>query len=149
MMEESAKSTNAQVHMIEMITLFWLFFLCAAFVIQLQVPDTNPIASDAALLVAAEDAHALASAEIDLNGTSIMDSYLAADQRVEACTFLLNNLPETVTGNCWLAVDAEPMEREGIGEIPPGQSLTVMHLHSIEGHLWTVGLQVWHIGSGA
>ena len=98
---------------------------------------------------AAEDAHTLASAEIDLNGTSIMDSYLAADQRVEACTFLLNNLPETVTGNCWLAVDAEPMEREGIGEIPPGQSLTVMHLHSIEGHLWTVGLQVWHIGSGA
>ena len=60
-----------------------------------------------------------------------------------------DNLPETVTGNCWLAVDAEPMEREGSGEIPPGQSLTVMHLHSIEGHLWTVGLQVWHIGSGA
>ncbi len=148
-MEYPAKKTDAQVHMIEMITLFWLFFLCAAFVIQLQVPDTNPIASDAALLIAAEDAHALASAEINENGTSVIEGYLAAEERVEACTMLLNNLPDTVTGNCWLAVDAESMVREGVGEIPPGQSLTVMHLHSIEGHLWTVGLQVWHIGSGA
>ena len=71
------------------------------------------------LLVAAEDAHTLASAEVDQNGTLMMNSHLAADERVEACTILLDNLPETVTGNCWLAVDAEPMEREGIGEIPP------------------------------
>ncbi len=148
-MEKSAKSTDAQVHMIEMITLFWLFFLCAAFVIQLQVPDTNPIASDSALLIAAEDAHALASAEIDENGNFTMTTHLAAEEREEACAILLNSLPETVTGNCWLAVDAEPMGREGIGEIPPGQSLTVMHLHSVNGHLWTIGLQVWHIGSGA
>lgn len=149
LMEKSVKEIDAQVHMIEMITLFWLFFLSAAFVIQLQVPDTNPIASDAALLIAAEDAHALASAEVDENGTSIMSSYLVEEERVQVCTMLLDSLPETVTGNCWLAVDAEPMKREGVGEIPPGQSLTVMHLHSVEGHLWTVGLQVWHIGSGA
>ncbi len=149
MMENKAKGENAQVHMIEMITLFWLFFLSAAFVIQLQVPDTNPIASDAALLLAAEDAHSLASAETDSNGTYILSSYLAAEEREEACTILIDSLPDTVTGNCWLAVNAEPMERAGEGEIPPGQSLTVMHLHSIEGQIWTVGLQVWHIGSGA
>ena len=148
-MEIPVKQENAQVHMIEMITLFWLFFLCAAFVIQLQVPDTNPIASDAALLIAAEDAHALAFSETDIDGTSILNSHLASEERFEACTLLIESLPDTVTGNCWLGVDAEPMQREGAGEIPPGQSLTVMHLHSIEGHLWTVGLQVWHIGGGA
>ncbi|MBI31759.1 MAG: hypothetical protein CMB72_04115 [Euryarchaeota archaeon] len=148
-MENKEREENAQVHMIEMITLFWLFFLCAAFVIQLQVPDTNPIASDAALLIAAEDAHSLASAETDSNGDSIIGSHLAADERHEACTLLIENLPDTVTGNCWLGVDAQAMERAGEGEIPPAQSLTVMHLHSIEGKIWTVGLQVWHIGSGA
>ena len=83
LMEKSVKEIDAQVHMIEMITLFWLFFLSAAFVIQLQVPDTNPIASDAALLIAAEDAHALASAEVDENGTSIMNSYLVEEERVQ------------------------------------------------------------------
>ena len=67
--------------MIEMITLFWLFFLAAAFVIQLQVPDTNAIASDASLRLAAEDAHLLSGAVVDDDGASILENHLEADRR--------------------------------------------------------------------
>ena len=143
------REDSAQVHMIEMITLFWLFFLAAAFVIQLQVPDTNAIASDASLRLAAEDAHLLSSAIVDDDGVSILESHLEADRRDEACALILEQLPETVTGNCWLAVDSGTMTRAGAAEIPPAQTLSVMHLKHVDGHLWTIGVQVWHIGGGA
>ena len=135
--------------MIEMITLFWLFFLAAAFVIQLQVPDTNAIASDASLRLAAEDAHLLSAAIVDDDGLPMLESHLEADRRDEACNLILEQLPETIAGNCWLAVDSGTMKRSGTAEIPPTQSLSVMHLKHVDGHLWTIGVQVWHIGGGS
>jgi len=147
-MKHLFRDDSAQVHMIEMITLFWLFFLAAAFVIQLQVPDTNAIASDASLRLAAEDAHLLSVAIVDEDGSSTLENYLEADRRDEACTLILEQLPETVTGNCWLAVDSGAMERAGDAEIPPSQTLSVMHLKDVDGHLWTIGVQVWHVGGG-
>ena len=135
--------------MIEMITLFWLFFLAAAFVIQLQVPDTNAIASDASLRLAAEDAHLLSAAIVDDDGLPMLESHLEADRRDEACNLILEQLPGTITGNCWLAVDSGTMKRSGTAEIPPTQSLSVMHLKHVDGHLWTIGVQVWHIGGGS
>ena len=73
-MKHLFRDDSAQVHMIEMITLFWLFFLAAAFVIQLQVPDTNAIASDASLRLAAEDAHLLSVAIVDEDGSSTLEN---------------------------------------------------------------------------
>ena len=147
-MKHLFREDSAQVHMIEMITLFWLFFLAAAFVIQLQVPDTNAIASDASLRLAAEDAHLLSGAIVDEDRSSSLEKHLEADRRNEACTLILEQLPKTVTGNCWLAVDSGAMERAGDAEIPPSQTLSVMHLKHVDGHLWTIGVQVWHIGGG-
>ena len=37
---------SAQVHILEMITLFWLFFMTATFILQLKVPDPTSPASD-------------------------------------------------------------------------------------------------------
>ena len=48
---------SAQVHILEMITLFWLFFMTATFILQLKVPDPTSPASDGILDLAAEDAY--------------------------------------------------------------------------------------------
>ncbi|MDP6640163.1 MAG: hypothetical protein QF817_03735, partial [Candidatus Poseidoniaceae archaeon] len=47
---------NGQVHILEMVTLFWLFFMTALFLIQIHIPDSPSIASDSTLELAAEDA---------------------------------------------------------------------------------------------
>ena len=46
---------DAQVHILEMLTLFWLFFMSATFLIRVQVPDADSVALDASLEMAAED----------------------------------------------------------------------------------------------
>jgi len=47
----------AQIHVLEMITLFWVFFMTAIFLLQLKVPDPTSPASDGTLDLAAEDAY--------------------------------------------------------------------------------------------
>ena len=42
---------SAQVHILEMITLFWLFFMTATFILQLKVPDPTSPASDGICLL--------------------------------------------------------------------------------------------------
>ena len=72
---------NAQVHVLEMLTLFWLFFMSATFIIQLQVPDPVSPASDASLQFAAEDAlvQVIAPAAVDsTNHTGRMGEMIAA-----------------------------------------------------------------------
>ncbi|MCS5526320.1 MAG: hypothetical protein NZ774_00490, partial [Candidatus Poseidoniales archaeon] len=46
----------AQVHVLEMLTLFWLFFMSATFILQLEIPDPVSASSDGQLQLAAEDA---------------------------------------------------------------------------------------------
>ncbi len=146
----SRRNESAQVHMIEMITLFWLFFMAATFVIQLQVPDPTSAASDAALQLAAEDAWVRAVAtEADGSDDSRLHELLAAGNRMAACEMLLGGLSSTVDGNCWLAVDAAPIQRHGDGSSPQGRSTTVHHMLHVDGEAWTVALQVWHVGGGA
>ena len=68
---------SAQVHILEMITLFWVFFMTATFILQLKVPDPTSPASDGILDLAAEDAYD------SLAGASPLDSanhsYLLAE----------------------------------------------------------------------
>ena len=50
------KDEEAQVHILEMLTLFWLFFMSATFLIRVNVPDARSVAIDASLESAGEDA---------------------------------------------------------------------------------------------
>ena len=79
---------SAQVHILEMITLFWLFFMTATFILQLKVPDPTSPASDGILDLAAEDAYdslAGASAIDDANHSSLLAEMLAAGDEDATC----------------------------------------------------------------
>ena len=145
-------SKEAQVHILEMVTLFWLFFMTATFILTLRVPDPVSPASDAGLHLAAEDAFdALASDDAvdSANHTSLLAEMLTSGQGDEACDAMLDELRTSIRGNCWLAKDAGPLENHGVGSAPEGRTLSVHHLIQDSGSVWTVSLQVWHTGGGA
>ena len=96
---------SGQVHILEMVTLFWLFFMSAMFLIQIHIPDTTPIASDATLELAAQDAIQIGLAE-DSEGETYdnrLAELLSENDREGACSLLLSGLSPTVDGECWLA----------------------------------------------
>ena len=143
---------SAQVHILEMITLFWLFFMTATFILQLKVPEPTSPASDGILDLAAEDAYdslAGATALDDANHSSMLTEMLSAGDDDATCQTMLDSLSASIRGNCWLAVDAGPLEPHGTVSEPEGRSLTIHHLVHEQGHVWTVSLQVWHTGGGA
>ncbi|MDP6325040.1 MAG: hypothetical protein QF722_04305 [Candidatus Thalassarchaeaceae archaeon] len=143
---------SAQVHILEMITLFWLFFMTATFILQLKVPDPTSPASDGILDLAAEDAYdslAGATALDDGNHSSMLVEMLATEDEDTTCQAMLDSLSASIRGNCWLAIDAGPLEPHGDTSEPEGRSLTIHHLVHENGHVWTVSLQVWHTGGGA
>ena len=142
----------AQVHVLEMLTLFWLFFMSATFIIQLQIPDPVSPASDASLQLAAEDAfvQVLAPDPVDsVNHTGMMGELLAEGDLDVACNELLSSLSSAVQGNCWVARDGGPLARYGAGSTPLGRTLSVHELVHDQGVVWTVSLQVWHTGGGS
>ena len=143
---------SAQVHILEMITLFWLFFMTATFILQLKVPDPTSPASDGILDLAAEDAYdsiAGASALDDSNYSSRLAEMLATGDEDATCQSMLDAFSASIRGNCWLAVDAGPLEPHGTTSQPEGRSLTIHHLVHEGGHVWTGSLQVWHTGGAA
>ncbi len=102
---------SAQVHILEMITLFWLFFMTATFILQLKVPDPTSPASDGILDLAAEDAYdslAGATALDDTNHSSMLVEMLATGDGDTTCQAMLDSLSASIRGNCWLALDAGP-----------------------------------------
>ena len=150
--QRESADESAQVHILEMITLFWLFFMTATFILQLKVPDPTSPASDGILDLAAEDAYdslAGATALDDANHSSMLTEMLSAGDDDATCQTMLDSLSASIRGNCWLAVDAGPLEPHGTVSEPEGRSLTIHHLVHEEGHVWTVSLQVWHTGGGA
>ena len=143
---------SAQVHILEMITLFWLFFMTATFILQLKVPDPTSPASDGILDLAAEDAYdslAGASALDATNHSSRLTEMLATGDNDATCQSMLDSFSASIRGNCWLALDAGPLEPHGSTSLPEGRSLTIHHLVHEDGHVWTVSLQVWHTGGAA
>ena len=85
---------NAQIHILEMLTLFWLFFMTAAFLITVHVPDEMSISVDAEMKFAGEDAINLGLATPAQS--SDYDSRLAVRERMKissnsslhSCSFL-------------------------------------------------------------
>ena len=79
------KDENAQVHILEMLTLFWVFFMSATFLIQVYVPDAPSTAFDASLELAAEDAIDISLAtSSSQNFDSLLHEYLAEDEYDDA-----------------------------------------------------------------
>ena len=146
------REESAQVHIIEMITLFWLFFMTSIFILQLKVPDPVSPARDGILDLAAEDAFdSLAGAEaIDSqNHSSKLGEMLSSGDLDDACNSMLESLSASIRGNCWIAVDAGPKSLFGTTSQTEGTTLSVHHLVHDEGRVWTIGIQVWHTGGGS
>ena len=81
------KDEDAQVHILEMLTLFWLFFMSATFLIRVNVPDARSVAIDASLEAAGEDAITASMAlSPELTGESRLHELLSEDAYDEAST---------------------------------------------------------------
>nr|AIE99340.1 hypothetical protein [uncultured marine group II/III euryarchaeote KM3_109_G01] len=146
-----AMDAEAQVHVLEMVTLFWLFFMSATFLIQLKVPDPVTPLSDANLLMAGDDALVQAAVIEPLdpaNQSSRLGELLSSGATDAACQSILDALRSSVEGNCWLAQDSSASMRYGTGSSPLGETVTLHRLLHTDGKVWTISLEVWHVGGG-
>ena len=142
---------TAQIHILEMLTLFWLFFMTAAFLITIHVPDEASISIDAEMQFAGEDAInlALATPASDSTYDSRLAELLAAGQSDEACELVQNYLASGVEANCWLAKNSATSNPYGLVGTPSGNTVTVHQLVAVDENVWTMSLTLWNIGGGA
>ena len=140
---------TAQIHILEMLTLFWLFFMTAAFLITIHVPDEVSISIDAEMQFAGEDAInlALATPASDSTYDSRLAELLAAGQSDEACELVQNYLASGVEANCWLAKDSGTSQPYGEVATPGASTVNSHGLVAVDDHLWTVSLDLWERGS--
>ncbi len=138
---------EAQVHILEMLTLFWLFFMSATFLIRVNVPDARSVAIDASLETAGEDALMASMAlPAELTGESRLHEYLSLDSFDDACTLLQEMVPVGKESNCWLAQNAMPATPYGEVGTPNGATVTVHQLLVVDADVWTISLDVWSRG---
>ena len=150
-MRNGVKEESAQIHVLEMLTLFWLFFMSSIFVLRIHVPDPPSVAVDATLELAGEDALRMATVESALDSGSYdsrLSELLSERDLDAACDLILDGLGATVDGRCWLAMDGSSSEVHGSSTSPLGRTETVHSMHAVEGDLWTISLDIWHRGGG-
>ena len=141
---------EAQIHILEMLTLFWLFFMSATFLIRVDVPDSTSVALDSSLEMAADDAIRYGlGLEAEIEGDSRLEELLANDAREEACELLQTAVAPGKEANCWLAKDSSVSTPHGTVGTPSGGTVAVHHLVVIGPYVWTVSLDVWARGGGA
>ena len=141
---------EAQIHILEMLTLFWLFFMSATFLIRVHVPDSASVALDSSLEMAADDAIRYGlGLEAEIEGDSRLEELLADDARGEACELLQSAVAPGKEANCWLAKDSSVATPHGTVGTPAGGTVAVHHLVVIGPYVWTVTLDVWARGGGA
>ena len=151
-MRKLSSDTSAQVHIIEMLTLFWLFFMSAMFVINIHVPDSNSEIIDASLSMAGRDALDLAASEPAIDSTnhsSKLTELLSLDDHNNACDFIKQGLPSTYEANCWVAQNSGAMDISGFSGSPIGISVTSYLIIQDSGIIWSISLDVWSQGGGA
>ncbi|MEC7600591.1 MAG: hypothetical protein VYB23_04015, partial [Candidatus Thermoplasmatota archaeon] len=133
-----------------MLTLFWLFFMSATFLIRVDVPDSTSVALDSSLEMAADDAIRYGlGLEAEIEGESRLEELLANDEREEACELLQTAVAPGKEANCWLAKDSSVATPHGTVGTPSGGTVAVHHLVVIGPYVWTVSLDVWARGGGA
>lgn len=141
---------EGQIHILEMLTLFWLFFMSATFLIRVHVPDSASVALDSSLEMAGEDAIRYGlGLEAELTGENRLEELLANDDREEACALLQSAIAPGKEANCWLAKDSSVATPHGTVGTPSGGTVAVHQLVSIGPYVWTVSLDVWARGGGA
>ena len=133
-----------------MLTLFWLFFMSATFLIRVDVPDSTSVALDSSLEMAADDAIRYGlGLEAEIEGDSRLEELLANDAREEACELLQTAVTPGKEANCWLTKDSSVSTPHGTVGTPSGGTVAVHHLVVIGPYVWTVSLDVWARGGGA
>ncbi len=141
---------EAQIHILEMLTLFWLFFMSATFLIRVHVPDSASVALDSSLEMAGDDAIRYGlGLEAEIEGDSRLEELLAEDEREGACELLQSAVAPGKEANCWLAKDSSVATPHGTVGTPSGGTVAVHHLVVIGPYVWTVTLDVWARGGGA
>lgn len=141
---------GGQIHILEMLTLFWLFFMSATFLIRVDVPDSSSVALDASLEMAGEDAIRYGlGVPAEITGDHRLGELLSEDDREAACDLLQSALPAGKEGNCWLAKDSATSTPHGTVGTPSGGTVAVHRLVVVGPHAWTVTLDVWARGGGA
>lgn len=141
---------EAQIHILEMLTLFWLFFMSATFLIRIQVPDAPSVAHDAALELTGDDAFRYGlGLEAEVAGENRLSELLDNGEFDEACLLLQEQIAAGKEANCWLAQNSGTSVPYGNTGTPAGETVTVHHLLAVDEHSWTVTLDVWNRGGGA
>mgnify|MGYP000023313119 FL=1 len=144
------QNEEAQIHILEMLTLFWLFFMSATFLIRIQVPDAPSVAHDAALEIAGDDAFRYGiGLEAEVSGENRLSELLESGELDEACQLLQDYIVAGKEANCWLAQNSGTSAPYGNTGTPAGETVTVHHLLANSEHSWTVTLDVWNRGGGA
>tara|TARA_B100000925_G_scaffold273243_1_gene237822 strand:- start:863 stop:1300 length:438 start_codon:yes stop_codon:yes gene_type:complete len=143
------ENENAQIHILEMLTLFWLFFMTAAFLITVHVPDETSISIDAEMQFAGEDAInlALATPSPTDGYDSRLAELLAAGNTDDACELVQNYVASGIEANCWLAKDSGTSQPYGEVASPGSDTVNSHGLVAVDGHLWTISLDLWERGS--
>ena len=141
---------EAQIHILEMLTLFWLFFMSATFLIRVHVPDSPSVALDSSLEMAGDEAIRYGlGLQAEIEGDSRLEELLADDHREEACELLQSAVAPGKEANCWLAKDSSVATPHGTVGSPSSGTVAVHHLVVIGPYVWTVTLDVWARGGGA
>ena len=144
------RDEEAQVHILEMLTLFWLFFMSATFLIRVHVPDAPSVAHDASLEIAGDDAIRYAlGLDAVLEGDSRLEEVLNDGQLDEACTLLQDSIAVGKEANCWLTQNSGVATPYGRTGTPAGGTVTVHQLVIVDADAWTVTLDVWARGGAA
>ena len=133
-----------------MLTLFWLFFMSATFLIRVHVPDSQSVALDSSLEMAGDDAIRYGlGLDAEIAGENRLVELLVDDDREAACTLLQSAVAPGKEANCWLAKDSSVATPHGTVGTPSGGTVAVHHLVSVGTYAWSITLDVWARGGGA
>ena len=133
-----------------MLTLFWLFFMSATFLIRIDVPDSRSVAHDATLEAAGESALQYGlGLDAEISGENRVTELLSNSDYDGACTLLQDALMVGKEANCWLAKNSATSSPYGLVGTPSGDTVTIHQLVSDGENLWTISLTLWNIGGGA
>ena len=141
---------NAQIHMLEMLTLFWLFFMSATFLMRIDGPDSRSVAHDASLEAAGESVFQYGlGLDAEISGENRLTELLSNADNDGACVLLQDALIAGKEANCWLAKNSATANPYGLVGTPAGNTVSVHHLVTVNDDIWTVSLTLWNIGGGA
>ncbi|DAC56380.1 MAG TPA: hypothetical protein D7I07_07165 [Candidatus Poseidoniales archaeon] len=133
-----------------MLTLFWLFFMSATFLIRIDVPDARSVAHDTSLEAAGESVLQYGiGLEAEVSGENRLTELLSQSAYDDACILLQEALIAGKEANCWLAKNSATANPYGLVGTPSGNTVTVHHLITYSENVWTVSLTIWNIGGGA